>query len=61
MWLSPNNNPARKLRWTWEIVLAGEFAVPVLVNTARPNAVVAEAFAAGEVPELQCRPLLAFQ
>lgn len=51
--LSPANNPARKLKWTWEIVLAGEDAVPVLVNTARPNAVVAEAIAAGEVPELR--------
>ncbi len=53
--LSPANNPARKLKWTWEIVLAGEASVPVLVNTARPNMVVREAIEAGVVEELQGR------
>jgi sugar fermentation stimulation protein A len=49
--LSPSSNPKRKLKWTWEIVLAD--GVPVLVNTARPNAVVAEAIEAGSIPELR--------
>jgi sugar fermentation stimulation protein A len=52
VFLSPANKPSRKLKWTWEIVLAGEEGVPVLVNTARPNHVVAEAIKRGEVPEL---------
>jgi sugar fermentation stimulation protein A len=51
--LSPALNPKRKLRWTWEIAYAGEGGeVPILVNTARPNAVVSEALAAGAVPGL---------
>jgi len=52
VFLSPANNPARKLKWTWEIVLAGEDAAPTLVNTSRPNRVVQEAIEAGLVPEL---------
>lgn len=37
VWLSPATNPARKLRYTWELVetAPGEIAC---VNTARPNA-----------------------
>ena len=52
VWLSPATNPARKLKWTWEIVLAGDAQVPVLVNTSRPNHVVAEAIGHGQVAEL---------
>ncbi len=52
VWLSPATNPSRKLRWTWEIVLAGAAAVPTLVNTARPNGVVRAAIAASQIPEL---------
>jgi sugar fermentation stimulation protein A len=52
VWVSPATNPARKLKWTLEIVLAGEAQVPILVNTARPNGIVHRAIAAGEIPAL---------
>ena len=52
VWLSPATNPSRKLKWTWEIVTAGVGGAQVLVNTARPNAVVSEAIARGEIEPL---------
>jgi sugar fermentation stimulation protein A len=52
VWLSPAMNPARKLRWTWEIVIAEPGGVAVLVNTARPNRIVYDAIVADQVPEL---------
>lgn len=54
VWLSRSDNTARKLAHSWEIV-EGEFGRgPELVgiNTAWPNAIAAEAIAAGLVPEL---------
>lgn len=50
VWLSPNRNPKAKLDWRWELVRVGEHLVGV--NTAHPNALVAAAIAAGQVPEL---------
>lgn len=50
VWLSPATTPGRKLAWTWELVQVGEALVGVNTNT--PNRLVAEAVAAGEVPEL---------
>ncbi|MEO5338500.1 MAG: DNA/RNA nuclease SfsA [Magnetospirillum sp. WYHS-4] len=50
VWLSPAANPDRKLRWTWELLRVGEGLVGI--NTAHPNALVAEAVAAGIIPEL---------
>ena len=50
VWLAPARNPARKLRWSWELVRAGGGLVGV--NTARPNALAAEAIADGTPPEL---------
>ena len=50
VWLSPAANPARKLKYTWELVRVGGHLVGI--NTGHPNAVVAEAVAAGRVPEL---------
>ena len=51
--VSPASNPARKLKWTWEIAWVGsDGRVPVLVNTAHPNAVVEEAILAGILPGL---------
>jgi len=49
-WLSPAANPERRLRWTWEMVRAGRALVGI--NTGHPNALVAEAVAAGAIPEL---------
>jgi len=50
VWLSPNRNPKAKLDWRWELVRAGGCLVGV--NTAHPNALVADAIAAGQIPEL---------
>lgn len=50
VWLSPARDPARRLRYTWELIRVGDALVGI--NTSRPNAIVAEAIAAGAVPEL---------
>ncbi len=50
VWLSPARNPERKLKYTWELVDAGNGLVGI--NTGHPNAIDAEALAAGRVPEL---------
>lgn len=50
VWLSESDNPSRKYRHTWELVEVGE--VMVGINTGLPNALVAEAIAAGTVAEL---------
>ena len=43
--MSHHDSPRRKLKWTWEI--AETQGTSVLVNTARPNAIVEEALRAG--------------
>lgn len=52
VWLSRADNPKRKLPYSWELVevAPGQLAC---INTARPNALVAEAIVAGKIPELQ--------
>jgi sugar fermentation stimulation protein A len=50
VWLRDSENPARKLRFTWQAVRVGRTWVNV--DTALPNRVVAEAASAGRVPEL---------
>lgn len=50
VWLSTVHNPARRLRHTWELVRVGDAFVGI--NTARPNALVAEAIADSVIPEL---------
>lgn len=50
VWVSPARNPARKLRYSWE--LTGHNGGLVGINTSWPNQLVAEAIAEGLVPEL---------
>ncbi|MFA7429858.1 MAG: DNA/RNA nuclease SfsA [Rhodospirillaceae bacterium] len=50
VWLSPANNPARKLQWTWELVRVDGRLIGI--NTSHPNALAAEAVMAGTIPEL---------
>ena len=50
VWLTPNDNPKRKLKFTWEIIEINKALVGI--NTQHPNRIVADAIAAGEISEL---------
>jgi sugar fermentation stimulation protein A len=50
VWIRPCTGKGRRLDWSWE--LAEIDGAMVVVNTARANRVVAEALAAGRIPEL---------
>jgi sugar fermentation stimulation protein A len=54
VWLSRSDNPKRKLSHSWELVEVdlGSGAELVGINTTNPNALAAEAIAAGLVAEL---------
>ena len=54
VWLSKSANSKRKLPYSWELVEVDLGAGPELIgiNTAHPNLLVAEAIAAGAIPEL---------
>jgi len=58
VWLSDSQNPLRTLRYTWELVETDLGSGPELVgvNTVAPNFLVAEAIAAGLIPELRDYP-----
>src|SRR5262245_16255966 len=54
VWLSRSANPKRKLAHSWELIEVdfGTGAELVGINTAHPNALAAEAIAAGALAEL---------
>ena len=55
-YVSTNDNPNRKLKYTWELVRSGKALVGV--NTAWANGLAAEAIRAGRIPELRGYPSL---
>lgn len=54
VWLAASDNPARKLKWTWELIELeqpdGAYAL-ASVHTGRANRIVEEALAGERVPE----------
>jgi len=52
VWLSPSNNPKRKLLYTWEVVLTDQHHW-IGVNTHKANVLVKEAIQGDIIPELQ--------
>ncbi len=50
VWLEPNDDPKRKLRYSWKLADIGGALVGI--DTALPNQLVGEALRAGMVPEL---------
>ncbi len=54
VWLSTNDNPKRKLKYSWELLEVDLGRGPHLVgiNTSHPNAIVADAIAQGRIAEL---------
>ena len=50
IWLSPARNPARKLRYSWEMIRVGDGLVGV--HTGHPNRIVEEAVRDGRIAEL---------
>ena len=50
VWLSPQDKPNRKLKWTWEIASQGD--VLVNVNTSAPNRIAAEVIQANRISSL---------
>lgn len=51
IWLEPNDNPKRKLRYSWRLVELGDGHLAG-VDTSVPNVVVGEALRAGQIGEL---------
>ncbi len=53
VWLSPANNPKRKLKYTWELIRPENSAGLVGINSMRPNALAEEAILSALIPELE--------
>ena len=51
VWLSPSNNPKRKLLYTWEVVLTDQLHW-IGINTHKANTLVKEAIQACKIDEL---------
>ncbi len=68
VWLSPSDNPKRKLAWTWELIrlplvpsgVAGQQDALVSVHTGRANAHVEAVLRAGELAVLKTMGLASF-
>jgi sugar fermentation stimulation protein A len=50
VWLTPVDDPKRKLKFTWELIEIGDALVGI--NTGYPNRLVAEAIADGQIKSL---------
>lgn len=50
VWVEPNDDPKRSLRYAWRLVELGDHWAGI--DTAAPNRIVAEALAARRIPEL---------
>ena len=51
IWLTPHDNPKRKLQWTWQI--ADDSGTAVGINTSLPNELVALSIGEQAIPELR--------
>jgi len=60
VWLLQNDNPKRKLKYSWELLEVDLGMGPILVgiNTSHPNALVAEAISSRTISELSGYPAL---
>jgi sugar fermentation stimulation protein A len=60
VWLSESDSPTRKYRHTWELIETdlGDGPSLVGINTGHPNKLVAEAIAAGLMPDCSGYPVL---
>jgi len=54
VWLSPAQNPNRKLNWDWQLCETHDHGTKAFVgiNTSHPNKIAAEAIAVAKIPEL---------